>query len=375
MSEYLRYSPLCDTDSQAYSRYLTAVLLYKHGISVIDDVREYRGRDLGKIGGGDLDFAVELMANSGVGVVQGGQRHDAVGDCVPVVGVLGVASVGVGATGECNKGEVVGISGVRNGSDGSFVVGCSDLPECGQDAEASGSRPVLLETCEKECIVPGKLSGNRRKRMKRKELKIKQTGMNQDNWRKVCHNLEKTPLQLSLEEKWKYENELATEKARQELEIVKLRDIGKEVKKREALVMKKTETSKVAVEKAFGTLRATGNVAGFATGCCETVVSGDGVPSLSSGSISPNSSVSDREAWALQKENADLKAELARVKKSTREDRIRMIEKENTVIFTADNFSDDFENELKEKFHDLEVDCDPLDPSTLRVKKGAYNFY
>jgi len=64
-------------------------------------------------------------------------------------------------------------------------------------------------------------------------------------------------------------------------------------------VLRRTETNKVAVEKAFGTLARTGNVPSMVGGSAETV---------QSGSISPNSSVSEAEVRALQKGFADLKA-------------------------------------------------------------------
>jgi hypothetical protein len=68
--------------------------------------------------------------------------------------------------------------------------------------------------------------------------------------------------------------------------------------------MRSTEVNKVAVEKAFASLASSGDVPG-----CVTVVS-EGVPSLSLGSISPGSSVSEAEVWAMKKELEDVKRKL-----------------------------------------------------------------
>jgi len=242
-----------------------------------------------------------------------------------------------------------------------------------------------------EGVVSERTLENRRRRQVRKERKqAKQAGMNRTDWRKadkeylsggvskssaaVVENtaVDKSELRLSLERKWAAENAVAEEKAKQELEIVKRRDVEKEVKKREAAVMKKTECNRVAVEKAFSTLKATGNVPGF----CETVVSNGSVPALSSGSISPNSSVSEREVRnmimeleRLKVEMERLKAENARLRMVQGVDRFKRLEDGETVAFSADNFSVDCKDIVDEMCEDGYVaHYHPEDEETVYVR-------
>jgi len=129
-------------------------------------------------------------------------------------------------------------------------------------------------------------------------------------------------LRSSLEKKWELENELAAERARRQLEVLKANDIDQEVKRYRTKVSAATEKNMVSIEKTHAMLSATGNIPGVFHGSAETVVSGE--PGLTDGSISPNSSASMAEFRACQKnlldsqkslldsqnENADLKRKM-----------------------------------------------------------------
>lgn len=81
-------------------------------------------------------------------------------------------------------------------------------------------------------------------------------------------------------------------------ELFDAQDVSKLKKMQETQVMRRTETNKVAVEKAFGSLASSGNVPSLVGGHAVTI---------KSGSISPNSSASEAEVRALQKDNLDTK--------------------------------------------------------------------
>jgi hypothetical protein len=102
-----------------------------------------------------------------------------------------------------------------------------------------------------------------------------------------------------LEARWKAENELAKAKAEQALMVLCARDVEQYVKAEQAKTRMLTEKRLVEIEKAHASLRSSGNVPGLGeAGSVETVVS--------SGSISPNSSVSEAEVRALFKEKEEL---------------------------------------------------------------------
>jgi len=103
------------------------------------------------------------------------------------------------------------------------------------------------------------------------------------------------------------QNRLAQEKAGRELEVLKAVDLELEKRKNIARVRAATERSMVSIEKAHAVLVATDNVPRDQLDHDVHTVLTDGVPGLSSGSISPNSSASMAEYRAMQKENLDLK--------------------------------------------------------------------
>jgi len=118
---------------------------------------------------------------------------------------------------------------------------------------------------------------------------------------------------ISLQKKWKVENELATERARRQLEVLKANDVDQEVKRYRTKVSAATEKNMVSIEKTHAMLQATGNVPGAFHGSAETVVSGE--PGLTDGSISPNSSASMAEFRACQKNLLDSQSEIADLKR------------------------------------------------------------
>jgi len=96
------------------------------------------------------------------------------------------------------------------------------------------------------------------------------------------------------------EMELRVARVKQQRELLEAQDVEKLKRMHDTHVMRRTETNKVAVEKAFCSLAGSGNVPSLVGGHASTV---------KSGSISPNSSVSEAEVRALQKGFADLRAD------------------------------------------------------------------
>jgi len=117
------------------------------------------------------------------------------------------------------------------------------------------------------------------------------------------------------------ENALAAYKAERQLRLEKAKDEGQMLKRQETQLLRDVELNRVRIEKAHSTLLATGNVAGErGGGFAQTVVSSSSSPSGGSGgverssvgcSISPSSSVTDREVHALMKEVETLRMENA----------------------------------------------------------------
>jgi len=93
------------------------------------------------------------------------------------------------------------------------------------------------------------------------------------------------------------------------LALFEAQDVEGLKKMQETNVLRRTETNKVAVEKAFCSLAGSGNVPSLVGGHASTV---------KSGSISPNSSVSEAEVRALQKGFADLRADKESLEKKMR---------------------------------------------------------
>jgi hypothetical protein len=173
---------------------------------------------------------------------------------------------------------------------------------------------------------------NKKKKEARQRRKLVGNG-DSDGSSTACDESKKMELRLSLEEKWKAENALAAEKARKDLEYQRARDVTTEVRSVNTKLLKQVEVDKVSIEKAFSALKAS-NKSG-----CVTVLSGEGLVSEGSvgpqsDSISPNSSASMAEFWAVQKRNVDLEAEVAQLK---REKFLDLIKREQSVVFSLDD--------------------------------------
>jgi len=102
------------------------------------------------------------------------------------------------------------------------------------------------------------------------------------------------------------ENELKELEAERKLAVLKANEVDAEVKRHRTQVLAATERNMVAIERAYGMLAATGNMTDENASRVRTVVSG--TPTLSSGSISPNSSVSEAEVRKMQKDILDSEA-------------------------------------------------------------------
>jgi len=149
----------------------------------------------------------------------------------------------------------------------------------------------------------------------KKERKLKKKNLAGRDWRKVesneavvdgnmsfwksCTDVKRKELIDSKAEKHIAENKRDAERARRQLAVFESNGVEVDAKKYEKCVQASIERSMVSIERAHGTLRATGNVPGF-VGSAETL--------LGSGSISPNSSVSEAEVRNMQKKLLDQEA-------------------------------------------------------------------
>jgi len=219
------------------------------------------------------------------------------------------------------SGGVVDASGAgyRSGNAAGTGSGVESVDSCGlsggsvtspEQVPVSGFESCGVNVSSQFVEVGANTLRNRATRKLRSERKKQRKGSGFD-WRvRGSSELNKT-----LEDKWKVENELATERARRQLEVLKANDVEQEVKRYRTKVSAATEKNMVSIEKTHAMLSATGNIPGVFHGSAETVVSGE--PGLTDGSISPNSSASMAEFRACQKslldsqsENADLKRKM-----------------------------------------------------------------
>jgi len=272
-------------------------------------------------GGGGLDFAEGGSGRVRQGLGGSGGEGSSDSECtllgsVSVVGDAGsLDSAGCGNLQECPGlcGPTGGISSVEAGLLCSG--GGSGDTRSGSGAGRGGVGAVVVT--EGECAGVGRGANwerNRASREKKKKAKVrKQTAVvdaGVPEWRRKAVSV-KTDLQVSLEAKWKAENELAVAKAQRQMALLDSRDLEQEKKVQRTALQKRVEQNMVAIENTHATLRATGNVPGVPpVGFAETVV--DSVPGLSSGgcSISPSSSVSEAEVRRLCKELEDCKVAL-----------------------------------------------------------------
>jgi len=109
------------------------------------------------------------------------------------------------------------------------------------------------------------------------------------------------------------QNQLAAERADRELEVLRATDIEVEKKRQATKLRAAIERNMVSIEKTHATLKATDNVGRDELDHDVHTVVTDSVPSLSSGSISPNSSASMAEFRAVQKQLLDKEAEIEKV--------------------------------------------------------------
>jgi len=227
-------------------------------------------------------------------------------ECSPLhelVGGRGPKPAGGAGVGLC---EVVRTARSESGVDNNSGVGvdplCRDSEQIGDEVsvakEGSSSRPLA----------------NRKNRVRTKARGTRNQGKEvkgSDGWtadKGSREDVVSSDLRGSLERKWIAENELAVLKAQRQLEILKSNDIDGEIRRYRTKISRDTEGNMVKIEKLHATLKATGNVPGCipvdGSGSVETVLS-DGMPGLSDGSISPNSSASMAEFRACQKKLLD----------------------------------------------------------------------
>jgi len=107
------------------------------------------------------------------------------------------------------------------------------------------------------------------------------------------------------------QNQLAAERADRELEVLRATDIEVEKRRQSTKLRAAIERNMVSIEKTHATLKATDNVGRDELDHDVHTVVTDGVPSLSSGSISPNSSASMAEYRAVQKQLLDEQKKLS----------------------------------------------------------------
>jgi len=109
------------------------------------------------------------------------------------------------------------------------------------------------------------------------------------------------------------QNKLAAQRADRELEVLMATDIEAEKRRQSTKLRAAIERNMVSIEKTHATLIATDNVKRDELDHDVHTVVTDGVPSLSSGSISPNSSASMAEYRAMQKQLLDEQKKLSDV--------------------------------------------------------------
>jgi len=238
-----------------------------------------------------------------------------------------------------------------------------DVTECKSPVIASVSGDCGVEV-EVDLGANARTLANRKKRLCAKVRKARKKaglGTSSLNWnadkeerlgnlcKDACNSREKPrgvqvdaesmELRKSLEAKWKAENELAMLKAQRQVQVLKANDVDGEIRRYRTNVVKQTERNMVQIEKVHGQLRSSGNVSDDMESRVRTVLD---PPSLTSASISPDSSASQAEFRAAQKKILDLEAERARMleqlkKLDITEDQLEMIDKETFTNNTVNN--------------------------------------
>jgi len=375
----VQYSPLCDSDSAAYLKYLQVV---QDGVSKGQGVYtgygdgdagrflEWRGPcAVGGCGRSSQCVGIPRMESRGSWEVGRKCLEDGVGGIIGEAESVGGSMVGKG--GECsssadvNGGHEFGDSvcgdvtadgclfqsrpGERSGGgrvpSGEFVKG-----DVGSGLESSTEFPVL----DGEVVFGPRTrtEHNRERRVKARARKLRKKASldwnvdkdeRLENFRKnprgVQVTAESMELRKSLEAKWKAENELAMLKAQRQVQVLKANDVDGEIRRYRTNVVKQTERNMVQIEKVHGQLRSSGNVSDDMESRVQTVLD---PPSLTSASISPDSSASQAEFRAAQKKILDLEAERARMleqlkKLDITEDQLEMLDKETFTNDTVNN--------------------------------------
>jgi len=337
------YSPICDTDSRVYSEYLTAVKACYGSLTRLQ---------LG--GGGGCAFVSRVGLGSGKLLECGAGACSGSGvsrlECACDSGV--VRSVGTGeergsrewdgaqrvvekaVESDCERG------GCDDAVDGAQlgVRGVECTGSVGEEGGVSSPPPFFSPTSGVEPVVRGPRGGvsygrgcnyernlERRLRLKRKK-KLSSSSSSSPSSFSASSSPLATPVRSSLEAKWIAENELGAARAKQQLELLCARDVSALKKKESVALRRQTERAMVDIEKAHMSLKATGNVPGFVPGFVEGTVVGSEppvlAPSLSTGSISPDSSASQSEFRAAQLRILDLEAENARLKREVGLERV-----------------------------------------------------
>lgn len=353
---YEKYCQLCEEYWKNFPRKVEPLLLDLGGTSTLPASGAVVGNSTGVEAGRLRDRAEPIGARVSGSLLHGdGSVPDTNGvgcgrfDDERSIGVCGPAVV---ETGRCNEDAHVNVVGgvPVDGQRNQFVSNEGDFGTVNvQDHGADASNDTGLECAG--CVSPKTLA-NRQRRAERKERKARR--------REAQTNF----AWESLQRKWDAQNELEAEKARQELKITRMRDIDQEWKRRERATQRSIESSKVAIERAHNSLSR-----------CETVVTN--APTLSSGSVSPNSSVSNAEIMAMKKENEDLKFQLAQVQKQNhRNEEYCKFACGQTAVFTAPSagpLAPSICEDLNQKFGD-EWDCDRAVPGTALIRRLPISF-
>jgi len=198
------------------------------------------------------------------------------------------------------------------------TVGCEDGKNVSQPVEAEipewrrkAERVGYFDGCDpdqvkllKESRMKAMIAKNEREILEHRRATEKATGKDSG---------------LGLETKWKAENKLAELRAVREVEVMNASDVRDEVRRRRAQVTAATERNLVSIEMAHGSLKSNGDASEEDSSRINTVFS------VGSGSISPNSSVSEAEVRKLQKDFEDLKISAAEYKASFSAKRRRML--------------------------------------------------
>jgi len=359
------YSPLCDSSYEAYVAYLRAEVAksfgYGSSLELLGGDDGSTGVGAGGDGGGDIVGGVACVGSRGrvpAGVLQ--TVLAAIGDSSCVYGTV---CDSVGDSEFRGKESVSCVSGgVSSGLIGGLAVGCGDV----SDAETELQSGSLLGTRSGDVVSGGvvddcglerevssgkteKQKKNDERRRKNKQRKLKKKAMSQAPvvdagehggeigsspapvWRRGAVPVstgsgdlgskkgffsdlsteQRVELQASRAALLVKQNKLAAARAERELEVLEATDIEAEKRRQSTKLRAAIERNMVSIERTHAKLVATDNVGRDELDHDVHTVVTDSVPSLSSGSISPNSSASMAEYRAVQKQLLDNEKKLS----------------------------------------------------------------